>query len=317
MTPADPTQNRSGVGHAPVRPVVIGTAMNYDRATLTPFLASCRRCIPEATIVLFVCGLSSDTLRWLRDLGVEVVIEDFNPPSHLSGARLVAHQCRLSLAFRLTRLVLGRTANGRESSRRAAEALFSVVTQRFYRYRQYLQSWGDRFTHVVLADVRDVVFQSSPFPCAGLHVFAERESIGQSHFAKRWFFLSYGPRSWRPVKDCPLLNVGTTLGETAAMLKYLDCMCAEFDRRLAFFWGADTAMHNHVIHQGLVEATLHEYGDGQVITLNAIPATELAVANGILLNSRGEPYPLVHQYDRVHGLVLIATQNDWSHGGHP
>jgi hypothetical protein len=283
--------------------------MSYDQKALAPFVESCRRNVPEAAIVLFAAGLNIETMTWLRASGVEVVLQDFNPPIHATGRRLVADQIWLSICFRITRLLLRCGPNGTERSRRAAEALFSIVTQRFYRYRDYLRNWTGRYSHVLLTDVRDVAFQSSPFPCEGLHVFGEDESIGESHFAKRWFLLSYGLGSWKPYRSHPLLNVGTTLGDTTSVLRYLDQLCSEFDRRLAFFWGADTAMHNYVIHRQLIPSVVHTYGEGSAINLNAAKLDQLNVRNGRLFAPNERLYSIVHQYDRVAGLQLADATN--------
>jgi hypothetical protein len=289
------------------RPVIIGTAMRYDRNALSPFINSWRRNAPESSVVLFASQLSRDTLDWLKDSGVEVQIRDFNPPSMRSGVRLLAQQYWLGLSFRFLRVVLAASGAAEMQSLRAARALFSIVNQRFYEYLHFLEAWGHNFSSVLLTDVRDVVFQRTPFPCDGLHVFAENETIDRSHFAKRWLFLSYSVSIRRQLGPRALLNVGTTVGDVRSMVQYLRAMCAEFDRRRAFYWGADTAMHNYVVHGGLVPAIVHTFGDGRAINLNATQSHQLLVSDGELLDGAGLPYPVVHQYDRVKGLVLKAA----------
>lgn len=295
--------------HEPARPVILTTAMGYRRDALSPFVSTCLRHLPEATIVVFTSGLDRATLDWLRaQPRVETIMDRFNPYHVPRGWRLAAGQLRTRLAFHLAHIIAGRNGagSGHEARERLAESLFSVAIQRFFRYRRLLAEEGHRFTHALLADIRDVVFQADPFPCEGLHAFAENESIGRNHFARRWFQLAYGWSSWRRWSDRPLLNVGTILGDIAHVRRYLDIACAEYVRRLAFFWGADTAVHNHILHSGLLPATLHPFGSGPVLTLNAVPVEALRVEDGRVLDSRGNPFPVLHQYDRVKNLALAV-----------
>lgn len=293
------------------RPAIMCVAMHYDRAALAPFVRSCRQQVPEGLIIVFTTDLSSETVAWLQAEGVEVIVDHFNPNHVFVGWRLAAYQMRVRLAYHVARFMTAGVGQGANRPlRNLVESMASVVTQRFYRYRRYLRAYPDRFSHVLLTDMRDVIFQSNPFPCAGLHVFAEDETIGQNHFARRWLQLSYGWNSWRSVQDRALLNVGTTMGDTASVLTYLDRLCGEFDSRLPFFWGADTAMHNYVIHHGLVPATLHLWGEGGILNLNAIPLNRLRVESGRLLAPNGQAFSVVHQYDRVKGLQLDATRTD-------
>lgn len=293
------------------RPVILTTAMGYRHEALAPFIATCRKHLPTATIVVFASGLDRETSEWLeRQPHVETIRDNFNPHQVHAGWRLAAAQLRSRAAYHIARTLLGRGGACGDNGERLAESLFSVVIQRFFRYRRFLAESGHRFTHALLADIRDVVFQSDPFPCEGLHVFSENEQIGQNHFARRWFQLAYGWSSWRTWQHKPLLNVGTTLGDVVSVGRYLDTVCSEYVRRLAFFWGADTAVHNYVIHSGQVAANVHLFGDGAVLTLNAVPLTSLRLAGGRVLNPAGQPYPILHQYDRVEGLQLDLRTED-------
>jgi hypothetical protein len=135
-------------------------------------------------------------------------------------------------------------------------------------------------------------------------VYAENERVGDNHFARRWFQLAYGWSSWREWRDKPLLNVGTTLGDVTSVRHYLDTVCDEYVRKLAFFWGADTAVHNYVVHSRRISATTHEFGKGAVLTLNSVPLASLRVLHGRIVDASDRPYPVLHQYDRVRGLRL-------------
>jgi hypothetical protein len=286
-----------------LKPLILGTAMSYTWDDLAPFIVSCRRHVPNATIVLFVSNLSLQTIAKLESENVKIIFDHFNKHHQFVGWRLALYQFRMAFAAMIVRFV---TRNTLTSSISFVESLSSVVIQRFYRYLRYLETYGSVYTHILITDVRDVIFQANPFPCDGLHVFAEDESIGQSRFAMRWFQLSYGLNIWKSLSQRPLLNVGTTIGDSSSIIKYLTVMCSEYDRLMSFFWGADTSVHNFNIYNNLTNTVINDYGEGAVITLNAIKLENILVEDGILLNKDGLPYPVLHQSDRIAGLQLKA-----------
>ena len=155
---------------------------------------------------------------------------------------------------------------------------------------------------MLLGECRDVVFQSSPFPGADFHVYAENETIGASHFARRWFQLTYGGSVWRELRTRPFLCSGTTINPVPAILSYLEVLTRELGRIMAN-GGKNQAVHNYVIHRGLVPAVIALFGEGRGITLNAVAAGQLRLEAGRLMDAAGRPFPIVHQYDRVPGLA--------------
>jgi len=285
-----------------IRPLVLGTAMGYEWKQLAPFVLSCKQYIPDVMIVLFSSDLSLETISKLESQNVKVIFDSFNKQHHFVGWKLAFYQLRMYVAVKIISVL---TKNTLESGCTSfVEIYSSVVIQRFYRYLRYLKTYGSLYSHVLLVDVRDVLFQSNPFPCCGLHVFAENETIGQSHFARRWFQLSYGITSWKKFANFPLLNVGTTLGDCESVTNYVRQMCSEFDQLLSFFWGVDTSAHNTIVYKKLSKTVINNFGEGAVLTLNSINRDSIRVENGLLVNSIGTPYSILHQYDRVKGLDL-------------
>jgi len=66
----------------------------------------------------------------------------------------------------------------------------------------------------------------------------------------------------------------------------------------------DQAVHNYMIHRGLLSATVHAFGEGPAINLNATPLSALNVKEGRLLDAQGRAFAVVHQNDRVPGLKI-------------
>lgn len=285
------------------KPLILGTAVNYNWEQLAPFVLSCKKYVPNAKIVLFVSDTDIPTIEILQKENVEVIIDSFNVYSNFVGWKLAYHQLSLKLSILLAKLFI----NGFKSNRNEpfVNAFSSVVIQRFYRYLRYLHAYGHNYSHILMADTRDVIFQDNPFPLNGLHVFGEKnEKIGESHFAKRWFQLSYGTKTWKELGNKHLLNVGTTIGDTKSVIDYLNLVTIEFNRNLTFFWGADTSVHNYVIYKMLDHPIVNEFGEGTVLTLHGLNINQLDVKDGKILNAHGFPYPILHQYDRVKNLKL-------------
>ncbi len=290
---------------AEIRPLILTVACGYRTEQLSPFVESWKRYVPEADLAIIAGALPEETDRYLDASGVKVVPAEFNRGSH-AGWRKTWYRLQLAswlCMLRGTRHLLGIGKESDALHARISEAAFHLFSQRFFHYRRYLEHFGWKYTHVLLADARDTVFQRSPFPCEGLHVFAENEVIGTSHFARRWFQLSYGTSTFKRLAAQPLLCAGVTIGDLAAMRRYLDLNCAE-SLKIVAVNDIDQAVHNYLIHNCLLPATIHAYGEGQAINLNAVPLSTLRVKDGRLFDSQGQAFSIVHQYDRVAGLYL-------------
>ena len=290
-----------------LRPIVLTVASGYSPEQLAPFIESWRRYLPGTDLAVIAGEMSEATCRYLDAQGVDIVPATFNL-ARLVGWRKAWYRLVLSgwlRALRCSRQLLGVGSEADALHARISEASFHLFSQRFFHYRRYLDRFGWKYTHVLLVDIRDTVFQCSPFPCNGLHVFAENECIGTNHFARRWFQLSYGAGTFRQLSLQPLLCAGVTLGDVASVRQYLAINCAEA-LRVAAVNDIDQAIHNYMIHRRLIPANIHAYGEGPAINLNAVPLASLRVSAGHLLDPQGQPYAIVHQYDRVQGLKLEA-----------
>lgn len=166
---------------------------------------------------------------------------------------------------------------------------------------------------VLLTDLRDVMFQDSPFAMRGeapLDLFLEPQRIGNCPMNRRWIAGLYGEDGVAPLLEEGICCVGTTRGTRAAMLDYLGAMAAEFDRLAGEgkepFWGWDQAVHNRLAHGGrFAGCALHRSGEGAVQTLYHERVFRFD-RRGRLLNRDGRVCPVVHQYDRTMDLFRGA-----------
>jgi len=182
---------------------------------------------------------------------------------------------------------------------------------RFFCFKNYLSSVDPKPESVLLADIRDVVFQSNPFRFPfppGLSVASEtiRRTIKQSNGNRKWLWESVGLREMCRIADCNVVCAGTTLADYQTMMKYLELMTLHIKRR--FFWGLfdsiDQGLHNYFVHNRLV-TPLHCYTNwhGPFLTMDSeIVGPQNKNRDGYLCNEDGSVIPVVHQYDRIKNL---------------
>lgn len=282
-------------------------AARYGIKELRPFVESWQRNVADTDLVVFADAVEPETVAWLRSVGAEVLPASFTLVRMGTGYSRFAQHSALRAGVRILCAwmnVWGAKGDARPG--RVREAMLDLSGSRFAHYLRFLELHRARYTAVVLADCRDLVFQASPFPVTELHVFAENETIGRSHFAKRWLQLTYGHTIWRELSDRPFLCSGVVVGEAGAICTYLGHMARECANVMAIT-GEDQAVHNFVIHRGLVTARQHLCGDGVAVNLNGIKASALRIEQGRITDTSGRPVPIVHQYDRVAGLQLAEV----------
>lgn len=196
----------------------------------------------------------------------------------------------------------------------------SYNAYRYYLYLGFLRQGTAPFEHVMITDVRDVLFQRDPFDYAwgrGLHCALEDErmTIGSCPFNSRWVRGHMGDEALAAVSGQTISCSGTTVGDHDSMLGYLEHMTGHF---LPFaggecMGGFDQGVHNVLIHTGqLSDVTLHENGE-PILTLGYYAGEPSVNAAGEVLNDRGEVAHVVHQYDRKPELFRhVREQFAWT-----
>lgn len=102
-----------------------------------------------------------------------------------------------------------------------------VNNSRYTAILDYIATVGpSQFKNILLADVRDVMFQSDPFanlPDNFLYFFNEDPGIplGEQEFNARWIRLPYGEEILEQIKNYPIICSGTVLGSGNMINEYL------------------------------------------------------------------------------------------------
>jgi hypothetical protein len=176
------------------------------------------------------------------------------------------------------------------------------------RYKIYLDCLSEYFLdvdNVLLADVRDVIFQSDPFseyPKNTLEFFAEPELFKNCKHNAPWVAGIYGAERVQQIADQYVICSGTTMGTRSGMVEYLTVMVEEINRladsgRL-LYGGEDQPVHNHLVYDNkFTDFSINQNGSGPICTMHHSKVLSFNRA-GQLLNDDGTVIPVVHQYDR-------------------
>jgi hypothetical protein len=175
-----------------------------------------------------------------------------------------------------------------------------IHSNRYFAYRNILKDIDEP---VVIADIRDVIFQKNPeyyMPTEGVNVFQEYEgmTIGKCPYNSRWMN-ELNINQW---DNRTIICAGITSGRLS---EYLDKLCNMLEKA-PFMAGIDQAVHNHLIYSGKVSANIYSNEEGQVYTVGHLPKESVYVDDNIR-NKTGEIPCMVHQYDR-HVNLSVAVK---------
>jgi hypothetical protein len=250
--------------------LVLGLALGYGAAELAPFVLSLRRSGYDGAITLLTSGCDADTARFLAQNRVS------------------------SIAFHAARLMP-----------------MSLNSARMFRYLDLLVELADTAPdqalpgRILLADTRDIVFQSNPFGALGssrLRFHLEQPlRLADCPTNSDWLRRALGPDGLQELGHHQVSCAGTLLGRADAVLEYLLHMTQLLldvppPHR---FSGVDQAVHNAILWRGLVAGAEAVPNAAEVLTVPQGGLGALARLDGArILNADGSASAIVHQYDR-------------------
>jgi len=279
--------SRSDPDRAGAQDLILGTVENYDFYEIRRFLISLRQTSFGGHVCLFVGpGISRATMHRIRQFSVEIV-----PYGGAFPFVVDPHP---------------------EAPKRLPEPIH-IYNYRHFLYYDYLLKRGAAFRNVLITDVKDVVFQRSPFDFPvedRIHVAMENPDIpvGACPWTSRWILAGYSREMLDRVKDAGMSCAGTTLAPVPRMKRYLALMLAEIAVMKDAYECADQAAHNLLLYDGKLEPTkrLRNF-EGPILTVGSEPRYALD-ENDELVNRDGSVIAVVHQYDRHPELVRIFEE---------
>jgi hypothetical protein len=181
-----------------------------------------------------------------------------------------------------------------------------VQTLRYRIYRDIITEHFESADHILITDVRDVIFQADPFGeelIAPIQFFIEPELFKNCSANAPWIQGLYGKQGFDLVADEYVLCSGTSMGSRQGMLDYCTAMddevlrFAEIGRPVR--GGEDQPIHNYLVYSRVFPnyVSFHN-GRGAISTMHH--QKEFRVSReGCLLNDNGKPTPVIHQWDRT------------------
>lgn len=314
--------------------LVLGLVKGYSFEQLRPFVASLRDTGYTGDVCLFYSDLEDETVRSLREYGVELV------PFEMSRINLLVKRpypyalmnrvlkSPLNFLYPMNQLyarLVNFLASRQEgdpyvAKARLAAKILNVYCVRFPLYYVHLAQNRGRYANVMITDVRDVIFQRDPFDFEigeeDLCCFLEdaRTLIKDCAFNTKWLEWGFGPGAVSEVGDNITSCSGVTIGSYRAMMHYLQVMLDQMLLLKSHPNGMDQGVHNYVLYKRLLEGVrLFANGAGPVLTMGKTTDLETRFdEEGRVLNDDGTVAHVLHQYDRhvAHGKLELIEQGD-------
>lgn len=292
--------------------LVLSYVEDYAARDIAPFLASLRSTGYDGDVVFFTFNLEDDCDELFAKHGVRAIPvrrvdmkSSVQIPEGLADALGIPSSFRPdgALNIRLARLFGSLGVERYEVVRRIARYLWHCNSGRFFYYQEFLEHHPE-YEHVLIADVRDVVFQRSPFDRDlgdVLSLFEEFPAtpLGDQVDNATWIERLYGPVTLDELAPYPIVCAGVMLGPHARVLECVQQIAHESVTNYVG-WGTDQGTLNYLVRTGQLGAVdVHPYGSGPAMHVGIAPRETIRTdEEGRVLNRDGEVCSIIHQYDR-------------------
>lgn len=273
--------------------LILAAATKYEYNAIQPFLTSLRKTGYQDKIVFLVGGNDKRTLELLKEEGVESL--KIPTGRHLDNR----YSWKIVNSLGLSKLDF-------------CFKLFNYIcNRRYFYFRDFLLSHPNDFNHILITDVRDVLFQKDPFANffneleeEHIHFFEEEITFQQDPtYNSFWVEKIYGKRVLQSMSEKKVICVGTILGKQKIISNFLNSICREFKNYNVWGLGLDQGAINRMIYDtDEFQSKIHKNGD-HIFTVGFVNQL-LQDENEMIVNQNNEVVPIVHQYDRHEYLNL-------------
>ena len=277
-------------------------------------------------VIGFITGYSFDKIKpWVNSLD----------RSGFTGTKaMICYNISYSVAEELTKRGYTIFAFKKNDATKMLEYKedFSIMVDRFLHLWYFLNRLKGQYRYIITTDVKDVVFQSNPSlwleknlgdkkinaACESMHY--KDEDWGTHNLLK-----SFGPVIHEAYKDNLIFNAGVISGDFDTMLDVflnIYMLCQGTDKHIEGGGGPDQAAWNILLgmktYHDVARKTMSEEGWAAQL---GTTGPQIAGKYGHLLvekppvleyntvcTSAGEPFSIVHQYDRVPGLKELIEE---------
>jgi hypothetical protein len=286
-----------------MKDVIVAASFSYSYEQLYPFLRSIKDTGFDGEILLFIGKTSIETQNRLRADGVKMV------PFIYPFKKMKKMRNPLYRLWPVARHLFRHIDNA-ESMARWTLPFHNLVFLRFVLYYRYLLSKPHQYRNVFLTDLRDVTFQGNPFAFVEpgkIRCYVEEpvRTLGECPINSRWLQEYFGDEVLKQLADKPISCSGSMLGDYASIMTYLERFVLTLRLAKDIMRGADQGVHNYLAYIDLASmVTLCPNRESEVLTMGLMPKEEVFPRNerGDLIDSRGVPYAVLHQFDRFEEL---------------
>jgi hypothetical protein len=261
--------------------LIIGAFNNYtDYDVLKPWVQSIKDTGFKGDTVLFAIGTTPDLVKKLIEEGVIVI-----PVPH--NDKMMIHM------------------------------------QRFIHIYNFLKENEGTYRYVISTDVRDVIFQTDPTDYLNSHIDApfvtglvassEAIKIKDEEWNRENIKKNFGDYFYNEVKENEVCNVGVLAGRST-LIKELCFYLYQFSLNRPD-WVCDQAAYNMLLNTKLWSSKAHvtKLKDAWAVNAHVTNKPDLVeklkpylleeaptmTEDGLIVNTDGVPFVIVHQYDRV------------------
>ncbi len=268
---------------------IFGIIKNYDWVDLEPFVSSLQLSGYKGKVIFFYNNISEETLKKIADHRIELVhFEDTYPyldDNHGIDTGILPKPLVLEKNFFSFRYVI---------------------------YYVFLRNSKEEYENIMLADVRDVVFQKDPFDFeidGKLCCFLESDElpIKFSEYNAAGVRRSFGDESLKKIENNLVACAGTIIGGGPAVKEYVTILLSKFIE-LKNKFSDDQHIYNYLLWNGLISnAKTFRNHYGPLLTLGGEKKVYIN-KKGQITDKFGFVVNTIHQYDR-HYFVQLRYGN--------
>jgi hypothetical protein len=299
-----------------VKNLIITSSFGYHPAQLLPFLESAHRACRDADVAIITTATDAASYGSLTERYDNLrlfLIPEREPSRHAAEDSVPGKAKRfLKKSKHIAMLLLKSKLGLLPIIRQNTPSLLGlslvnvhVCIRRYFAARDLLVGCADgEIGSVLLADVRDVIFQSDPFDhvSSGRYTGDEILKVKDCHSNAVWIKAAYGEDTYTKLADRVSVCSGVSVGTLASMRDYLDAFCGETlrvmqDKCLDSLPVWDQAFHiKLLLLDGFPFQTVP--WNGFVATVAQAGSAHLRVNAAGLVEVDGQVPAVLHQYDR-------------------
>ncbi len=277
---------------AGAKSLILGLLTGMSLEQIKPFFLSLKKVGYCGDVCLFVADLDPATLFFLRTCRVNLV------PFQKSYLKP-----KWAQRIGWTRRFMKPWQQRRFDEQMALTYLHFWCARAVY-YRTYLAECGKDYECVMLADIRDILFQRDPFDFEkppGLCVFLEDrcQTIGSNHSNSTWMRDGFGAEVLAELSDKSIFCAGAVFGSPAVLRDFLE-QSLELYHLKKNGELIDQAAFNYLLYKQPPKAwQIFDNDNGPVLTMsNMKPGQFCFNEQDLMVNAAGRVFNVLHQYDR-------------------